>query len=138
MRESGSQADDPPGPEPAGPNTAPPPTPVDVGIVAALSVEVGFLLDRIKKVRKYVGPQHTIIEGECAGKLVALIITGMGRQAARRGAQLLIDGHRPRWVVSAGFGGALNPSLSRFDLVMATEVLDLEGHRFAIDLKIPE
>ena len=92
-----------------------------------MSIEVGFLLDRLKKVRKYAGPRHTIIEGECAGKLVALIVTGMGRQAARRGAQLLIDGHRPRWVVSAGFGGALNPSLARFDLVLATEVLDLEG-----------
>lgn len=138
MRGSGSSADETSGPEPAGPTAAPPPVPVDVGIVAAMSVEVGFLLDRFEKVRKYAGPGHTIIEGECAGKLVALIVTGMGRQAARRGAQLLIDGHRPRWVVSAGFGGALNPSLARFDLVLATEVVDIEGHRFDIDLAMSE
>ena len=136
MRGSGSSADDPSGPGSAGPAPAPPP--VDVGIVAALSVEVGFLLDRLEKVHKYAGPRQTIIEGECAGKLVAMIVTGMGRQAARRGAQLLIDGHRPRWVVSVGFGGALNPSLARFDLVLATEVLDLEGHRYAMDLTMPD
>ncbi len=135
MNRSGSSAgDDPSGPRSAGP----PPAPVDVGIVAAMSVEVGFLLDRFKKVQKYAGPGHTVIEGECAGKLVAMIVTGMGREAARRGAQLLIDGHRPRWIVSAGFGGALNPALARFDLVLATEVLDLEGNRFAIDLAMPE
>lgn len=139
MRGSGSSADDDPaGPGPTGPGAVPPPVPVEVGIVAAMPMEVGFLLDRFEKVRKYAGPIHTIIEGECAGRLVALIVTGMGRQAARRGAQLLIDGHRPRWIVSAGFGGALNPSLARFDLVLATEVLDLEGHRFAIDLATPE
>jgi adenosylhomocysteine nucleosidase len=134
VRRRGPSADDPSGTA----STAPPPARVDVGIVAAMPVEAGFLLDHFKKVRKYAGPGHTIIEGECAGKLVALIVTGIGRQAARRGTQLLIDGHRPRWIVSAGFGGALNPSLSRFDLVLATEVMDLEGHRFAIDLAIPE
>src|SRR5215218_5263336 len=100
MRRDGASADDPSDPESA----APPPVPVDVGIVAAMSVEVGFLLDRFKNVRKYAGAGHTIIEGECAGKLVALIVAGMGRQSARRGTQLLIDGHRPRWIVSAGFG----------------------------------
>jgi adenosylhomocysteine nucleosidase len=116
---------------------APAPVSADVGIVAALSIEVGFLLDRLAKVRKYAGPGHTIIEGEAAGKVVALIITGPGRDAARRGARLLLDGHRPRWVVSAGFAGALDPTLARYDLVMANEVLDREGQRFTIDVAVP-
>src|SRR5690348_8598210 len=83
--------------------SAPAPVPVDVGIVAALPIEVGFLLDRLEKVRKYTGAGHSIVEGECAGKLVALLIAGLGREAARKGARLLIEGHRPRWIVSAGF-----------------------------------
>src|SRR3954466_15676790 len=82
---------------------APAPVPVDVGVVAAMSIEVGFLTDRLGKVRKYAGPGHTVIEGEAGGKLVALIVSGMGRASARRATGLLIDGHRPRWVVSAGF-----------------------------------
>src|SRR5690349_20990462 len=92
---------------------APAPVAVDIGIVAALALEVGFLIDGLSKVRKYSGPRHTIIEGECAGKLVAVVVAGMGRAAARRGAQLLLDGHHPRWLLSAGFAGALDPGLAR-------------------------
>ncbi|SIO59782.1 adenosylhomocysteine nucleosidase [Singulisphaera sp. GP187] len=117
---------------------APSPASVDVGIVAAMSIEVGFLMDRMKRVRKYAGPKHTVIEGECEGKVIALIVAGMGREAARRGAQLLLDGHRPRSIVSAGFAGALDPELRRNDLVMASEVVDLEGQRCAIDLGVSQ
>jgi adenosylhomocysteine nucleosidase len=116
---------------------APPPVAVDVGIVAALSVEVGFLIDRLTDVRKYSGPRHSVIEGELAGKLVALVITGMGRTAAGRGAELLLAGHRPRWLVSAGFAGGLDPALPRYAIVMPNEVLDAEGHRYTIDVAVP-
>jgi adenosylhomocysteine nucleosidase len=116
---------------------APAPAAVDVGIVAALPIEVGFLIDRMGGVRKYSGPGHTIIEGECAGKLVALIIAGIGREAARRGAQLLLDGHQPRWLLSAGFAGALDPDLPRHALVLPNEVIDLDGRRYAIDVAVP-
>jgi adenosylhomocysteine nucleosidase len=49
----------------------------------------------------------------------------------------LIDGHRPRWVVSAGFAGALDPELRRYDAVMPNEVLDLHGQRYTIDVGVP-
>jgi len=117
--------------------TAPAPLPADVGIVAAMSLEVGFLLDRLTKVRKYAGPKHTIVEGELEGKLVVLIVAGVGRESARQGTQLLLDGHRPRWIFSVGFAGALDPALNRLDLVLADEVLDLERRRYAIDVAVP-
>ena len=120
------------------PPKAPPPPAADIGIVAATSIEVGPLLARFERVRKYAGPVFTIIEGECAGKLVALVLTGMGRPRAQRGAELLLDGHRPRWIVSAGFGGALDPSLRRNDVILPSEVVNLEGGRFAIDLAVPQ
>src|SRR5437868_2254728 len=88
---------------------APPPTPADIGLVAALPMEVAPLLARLKGPRKYFSERHTIIEGELAGKLVAAIVAGPGRAAARRGTNLLLAGHRPRWVISAGYGGALDP-----------------------------
>jgi adenosylhomocysteine nucleosidase len=113
------------------------PLPADIGIVAALSIEVGYLVDRLAKVRKYSGPRHSIVEGECAGKIVALIVTGVGREPAARGTRTLLDGHRPRWVLSAGFGGALNPDLARFDLVMPSEVVDLKGHVYPVDEGVP-
>jgi adenosylhomocysteine nucleosidase len=119
------------------PGLAPPPAPADVGIVAALSIEVGPLLEAFAHVRNYASERHRVVEGRCGGKLVALIVAGPGRRAARRGAELLLAGHRPSWVVSAGFGGALDPTLVRNDVVFATEVVDPEGHRLAIDLAPP-
>jgi adenosylhomocysteine nucleosidase len=110
---------------------------VDIGVVAALAIEVGALIDRFAHVRKYSGPQHTIIEGECAGKVVGVVVAGMGRAAARRGAQLLLEGHRPRWIISAGFAGALDPALARRSIVMPNEVVDGDGQRFAIDVHVP-
>src|ERR1700738_1080213 len=121
-----------------GPNaTAPAPAPADIGVVAALAIEVGPMLARLERVRKYSGPRFSVVEGECAGKLVAVVLTGTGRARAQRGAEVLLDGHRPRWIVSAGFGGALDPSLKRNDIVLAIEVVYLEGRRFAIDLAVP-
>jgi adenosylhomocysteine nucleosidase len=116
---------------------APSPTPADVGVVAATMIEVAPLLARFTNTRKYAGPRFTVIEGECAGKLVALVLTGMGRPRAQHGAEILLDGHRPRWIVSAGFGGALDPTLKRNDVVLPNEVVNLEGSRFTVDLAVP-
>ncbi len=111
---------------------APAPVPADVGIVAALPMEVGYLVDRLRRVRKYHSAAMPVIEGELDGKIVAIAIGGMGRDASRRAAGVLIDGHRPSWVLSAGFAGGLNPALARNDLAIPEEVIDPEGHRFPV------
>ncbi len=113
------------------------PGPADIGVVAATAIEVGPLLGRLTGVRRYAGPRFTVTEGESGGKLVALVLTGMGRARAQRGLEILLDGHRPRWVVSAGFGGALDPTLRRNDIVLPDEVVNPEGSRFAIGLTVP-
>lgn len=112
---------------------APPPVPADVGIVAALPIEVGEFIDGLKKVWKYQAVKVPVIEGEHGGRIIALAVGGPGRAAARRAADLLISGHRPRWIVSAGFAGATNPALARNDLVLPDEVIDLEGARRPIE-----
>jgi adenosylhomocysteine nucleosidase len=115
---------------------APAPVPADVGVVAALPIEVGDLIDRLRRIRNYHSASVPIIEGEYAGRIVVVAVGGAGRAAARRAADLLLAGHQPRWLVSAGFAGALNPTLARNDLVMAHEIIDPEGHRFPV--AIPE
>ena len=117
---------------------APAPVPADVGIVMALAIEAGYFCDSLKRVRKYTAWSHTIIEGELGGKIVALILTGPGKAAARHGTEVLLAGHRPRWIISAGFAGGLDPDLSRTDLVIPAEVMDLEGNRLGIDSPIQE
>jgi adenosylhomocysteine nucleosidase len=117
---------------------APAPIPADVGIVAAMSVEVGFLLDRLGKLRKYSGPRYTVHEGLHTGRIVALVVGGLGRAAARQATQVLLDGHRPRWVISAGFAGGLDPALKRYDAVMPSEIVDLDGTCLRLDVSLPE
>ncbi len=65
------------------------------------------------------------------------MVTGHGQAAARRGAEALIAGHRPRWVISAGFAGGLVSQVARGDIVMANAVLGENGQRLAIDLHLP-
>ncbi len=57
----------------------------------------------------------------------------MGRARAQRGAERLIDGHRPRWIISAGFAGSLNPEIARNTVLMPIEVANVEGRRFPTD-----
>lgn len=125
--------------DPRDPTASARPAFADVGIVAALSIEVAPFVATLRDVRKYRGPRHTIVEGECGGRLVALIHSGPGRKAARQATQLLMEGHRPSWVVSAGFAGALSAELKRNDLVLATEIVEEEtADRIAVDVRVDE
>lgn len=112
---------------------APAPTSADFGLVAAMSMEVGPLLDRLERVRKFRARKTTVIEGEHRGKVVAVVLTGMGRARAQRGAETLVDGHRPRLLISAGYAGALDPELKRGEIVVPRELVNIEGRRFAVD-----
>ncbi len=121
-----------------GSRRAPAPSPADVGVVAALSIEVAPFIASLTSVRRYKGPRATIVEGELGTKLVAVVVSGVGRNSATRGAELVLAGHRPRWIVSAGFAGALDPSLRRNDVFLAKELVDLDGGFWSIDVGVEE
>ena len=71
---------------------APPPITVNVGVVAALDVEVAALIKRLRDVRSYrTGTRFKVIEGESAGKVVAVIVAGTGRRSARRASRDSLD-----------------------------------------------
>jgi adenosylhomocysteine nucleosidase len=95
-------------------------------------MEVGYLVDMLRRVRRYHAASMPVIEGEYQGKIVAIAVGGMGREAARRAAGVLLDGHRPGWILSAGFAGALNPGLERNDLAVPAELTDADGRLVAL------
>ncbi|HVU90148.1 MAG TPA: hypothetical protein VHD36_22645 [Pirellulales bacterium] len=109
--------------------------PCDVGIVFALSAESGGTEDLLATVVTTKGDGFLVRSGLLDGRRIAVVLTGAGRAAAARGTQALIRGHRPAWIVSAGFAGGLQPQLRRFDIVMANEILDISGARLSIDLQ---
>ena len=53
-------------------------------------------------------------------KPVILAHTGIGTAAAEKSVRALLAGNRPRWLLSAGYAGALDPSLAHGELFLAT------------------
>jgi len=112
--------------------------PCHVGIVFALSMEAGYFEDRLAGLISIKGHAFTVRTGGLAGRGVAVITSGHGQSAAHRAAEVLIAGHRPRWVISAGFAGGLQPQIKRGDIVMADSVAGENGERLTIDLRMPD
>ena len=73
--------------------------------------------------------------GTLANRSVGVAETGIGRQAAAAAAEDIVALHRPAWVISAGFAGALVPGLRRGHILMADEVTDGQ-HRLSVGLHI--
>jgi adenosylhomocysteine nucleosidase len=80
----------------------------NVAIVAALEREVWPLIkDWPVNRREYGGRWSKFYEKDS----VALVCGGMGAEAARRAAEAIISLYHPALIISAGFAGALDPTL---------------------------
>ena len=63
---------------------------------------------------------HGWLHGEIARREVLLAHTGIGTAAAEKCVRTLLAEHRPRWLLSAGYAGALDPALAHGELFLAT------------------
>ena len=84
-----------------------PPAPCDVGLVFALGIEAGGLIDLMSEVVSIKGHGLTAHEGTLDDRRLIVMQSGAGREAAARATEALISGHQPQWVVSAGLAGGL-------------------------------
>lgn len=108
----------------------------DVGIVFALPIEAGRFADRVTGVRRIEAAGLVLCQGLLHDRIVAWVVGGVGVERAARASRLLIDGHRPCVVISAGFAGALATDIERGSIV-APQVAVGVGHD-AIHLTPPE
>ncbi len=69
----------------------------------------------------------TLHEGIVAGRRVAWCVAGAGGETAGRATRLLIDGHRPRLILSPGFAGGLDPALARGTVVYPRRSINRTG-----------
>jgi adenosylhomocysteine nucleosidase len=129
------QSDAPDGPRAATP-AARDLLPCHTGVVFAMAMESGYLEDRLAGLITIKGNGFLIRTGGLSGRGVAVMVSGHGQAAARRGTEALIAGHRPGWIISAGFAGGLQPHVKRGDMVMADGVVGEHGERMAIDLRM--
>ena len=58
--------------------------------------------------------------GDLAGQKVIVALTGIGTVSAEKCTRALLAAHRPRWLLSAGYAGALDPALAHGELFLAT------------------
>jgi adenosylhomocysteine nucleosidase len=109
------------------------PPPCEVGVVFALEQESGGTEDLLAERAATKGSGFVAIRGSLAGRGVAVVRSGAGRDRAARATEALLAGHRPKWVISAGFTGGLDRRLARGDILLANEVVDESGRRMPID-----
>ena len=84
------------------------PSTAKVAIVAALEREVRPLIKQWRSVeRDYDGRKYKFFENDRA----VLVCSGIGAEAARRATEAIIKLYAPVLVQSAGFAGALDPTL---------------------------
>ncbi len=107
--------------------------PCDVGLVFALSNESGGLEDLLAGVVTTRGEGFVARHGLWRQRHVVLVLSGAGRAAAARATDALILGHRPGWVISAGFCGGLSPEVKRHDIVVASSSADAAGNVVELD-----
>jgi adenosylhomocysteine nucleosidase len=74
--------------------------------------------------------------GEMGGMGVVVVQTGAGMEAAGSVTADVIRVHRPAWVISAGFAGALSAELRRGHFLIADRVTDAAGSQLEIGLRI--
>lgn len=100
---------------------------VVAGIVFAMDVEADAFVRLSEGTVRYETAGRTCHEGVVAGARVAWCVAGTGGVAAAAATRLLIDGHRPRTVISAGFAGGLDPRLRRGTTVFPCRAVDHVG-----------
>jgi adenosylhomocysteine nucleosidase len=113
-----------------------PAEPCQLGVVFALGIEAGGLEDLLEGMVTTQGHGLLVREGRLKDRPLALILSGHGRQCAARATEALIAGHRPAWVLSAGFAGGLSPQLKRYDILVADHLVDTAGNQLTIDLQL--
>jgi nucleoside phosphorylase len=108
---------------------------VDVAIVCTLAMESDPFVKRLRNQRKTVGNRFHIVEGDAAGKRLAVLRTEPSPKRLAEAVDALLFVHRPRWVVAAGFAIGIDPTLLKGRLVIADELADESGRVLKINLR---
>jgi len=109
---------------------------VTIGIVFALPIEADAFTRSAREVVSIEAAGLTFHQGDVAGRSVAWCVGGAGASAATRATRLLIAGHRPRLIMSAGFAGALAPELVRGAVIEPVRaVRDTAGPPLALGIQ---
>ena len=90
-----------------------------IAITFALPAESSDFINLLKEPERNSRDGVEIIRGRLHGNAVTLLHTGVGEKVCRDRMELLLQGERFQYLISAGFAGALEKELRVGDLVLA-------------------
>ena len=102
-----------------------------IGIIAALRQEADPFIKGLDASHcSHAGPL-TVHRGAVGERPVSLVVSGVGRSAARDAAEALIELSRPNLIISIGFAGGLAEEAAAGTVVVGSEIVDDAGGREA-------
>ncbi|MCE9553228.1 MAG: hypothetical protein K8T91_07595 [Planctomycetes bacterium] len=98
-----------------------------IGIVVPDHRAAVGVIDRLEGLLTIEADRAKVFEGGLAGRRVALVVCGPGSDAAAEATHVLIEGHHPGLLISAGFGTGLAINLAVGELLLAEQVVAEAG-----------
>ena len=108
---------------------------VDVLIVVSEAAESGSLLDRLTGVVRIHPQEFKLFRGHLDGRCVMVAQVDDSGSMASHATKIVIQAHRPNWVIAAGFSVALKPELRQDQLIVASHVTDEKRQRLKIGIQ---
>lgn len=105
----------------------------DFAVVCNQKVEVQPLLKHVDRQRKYVD-EGLVFRGGFIDQVLRIVVIEAGFDFAshRRAAQIVINEHHPKWVMSTGYSLALRESIGPGDVCLANEISDTHGNHLEL------
>jgi adenosylhomocysteine nucleosidase len=111
-----------------------------IAVTFALPAESSDFVQRLKQSAQETNDGFETIRGELHGKPVTVFHTGVGEKCCKQRVEMFLRRQRCRYLLSAGFAGALNDQLRIGDLVLAEnfivpelqEIIDLTTGEFIL------
>ncbi len=107
-----------------------------IAVIIALQAEAGPFLSRLLDIKRSRLGEFPLAAGKCNSADVVVCRSGAGVRA-QTAARLLLQRHHPAALVSAGFGGGLDPALETGDVVVCQRV-HLDGAPGEMDVACDE
>ncbi|MCE9547090.1 MAG: hypothetical protein K8T25_16570 [Planctomycetia bacterium] len=105
-----------------------------LAVIVSTPQEAGGLVDRLDGMLTTEAGRLRVHEGGLSGRRVAVVVAGDAPETVADATEAILAGHRPQWVVVAGFATALLPQLTQGDAVLANSLVRDDGTTQSLDL----
>ncbi len=101
---------------------------VTIGIVCALHLEVGPLLEKLHSTRTQAGNGLKFHDCSLGEVRIVVVEGGTGHKRATQATNALIDAFEPAWIISMGLSGALIPEMKVGHIVVGDSLIYENGN----------